>query len=307
VAKNYIDLEAGLNQDVSVNVVTAPDLLACLKLVYKGEVTATFYDAPVLQAAIVTHFLKTGKCGFKGGYCSEWATSASDCHCNIPEPGCNASAQACELVLDPACNRTLTPTDEALMMVGQLFNPVGYALVFLRSATSTDYLAFNQVLQYVKEQGELDVDIQRQLSPPTCTSDIGTVPQVGLPNMVGLFICVLLLVIVGTAVGYIEVIMRVLQKIVQTCGCTQIPGIVTGCCRKRHPEPVEEEQTVIRTRKPFMNLAPPVLPLNFSDIPVQACLEEIKEQLAVLERTLNQANQKAGAAIETFERSMPQS
>ena len=178
VAKNYLDLEAGLHQDVQMNIVTAPDVQSCLQLVYKGEVTATFYDDPVLQAAIGTYYLQTGKCGLNGGYCSEWRTSAEDCHCNIPQPGCNTSAQECPEVVDPLCNRTFTPSKSSMTLVGDIFNPVGYALVFPRSKTFTDHLAFNQVLLYVREQGELQRIIERQVAMPKCASDVGSLPQV---------------------------------------------------------------------------------------------------------------------------------
>ena len=157
---------------------------SCLQLVYKGNVTAAFYDAPVLQAAIGTNYMQTGRCGLEGGFCSEWDTPAADCHCSIRQPGCtlnysNTSVQECPLVVDPLCNLTFTPSKSSMTLVGEIFNPVGYALVFPRSDYFQDYLAFNQVLLYVQEQGEMQPLIDRAVAMPNCASDIGgNAPQV---------------------------------------------------------------------------------------------------------------------------------
>ena len=62
--------------------------------------------------------------------------------------------------------------------MGETFNPVGYALVFPRTMTFSYHLAFNQVLQYLKEQGDLDSIFDRQLAMPKCASDVGVVAQV---------------------------------------------------------------------------------------------------------------------------------
>ena len=88
------------------------DLLTCLKRVYMGEVTATFYDAPIVQAAISSSFLQSGKCGLNGGYCSEWDIAAKSCNCH--KPGCNGT---CEQELDASCNLTYTPLQSSLQMV----------------------------------------------------------------------------------------------------------------------------------------------------------------------------------------------
>ena len=62
--------------------------------------------------------------------------------------------------------------------VGETFNPVGYALVLPRTLAFSDHLAFNQVLQYLSEKGDLDSIFDRQLAMPNCASDVGVVSQV---------------------------------------------------------------------------------------------------------------------------------
>lgn len=64
--------------------------------------------------------------------------------------------------------------------MGETFNPVGYALVFPRAMTFSDHLAFNQVLQYLNEQGDLESIFHRQLAMPNCASDVGVVAQVSV-------------------------------------------------------------------------------------------------------------------------------
>ena len=41
------------------------------------------------------------------------------------------------------------------MTRGEIFNPFGYALAF-RRGESTEYMAFSQAIQFIKEQGVLD-------------------------------------------------------------------------------------------------------------------------------------------------------
>ena len=123
--------------------------------------------------------------------------------------------------------------------------------------------------------------------------------------MFGLFFCCGGIIIIGFGVGYLEVILRLVRK----CGA--------ACCDKTEEateaeaEAEAETGTETQARKPkhaisneFKNKPPPILPLNFTELPVRACLEEIRERLRCLEETLAHANTKASDAIEQFERSL---
>lgn len=262
VAKNYLDLKAGLaDKDVTINFVTAPDFKSCLKLVYTGKVTATFDDALTAQTVIGNDFLKKGRCGPNGGYCSEWSISKELCHCFIPDPLCTprgatgaaleSQMNVCPPILNKTCNRTFTPRASTLTAVGDIFNPVGHALVFPRSVTSQHHLAFNQFLIYAQEQGEFGHIIKRASVVPECASGVGVVPQVKLWNVVGLFIIVASVLVVGFAIGITEIIYR--------CSCAQL-----ACCKKKvavEPKVQGCMQYRMLTSRPS-RVFPPIL-LNF--------------------------------------------
>ena len=305
VSKNFMDIEAGKHQNVVFNVVTEPDIHSCLKRVYTGNVTAAFYDAPIVEATIGSFFMQTGKCGLGGGFCSNWAIPKEMCGCNISQSGCNMSSGTCPSMQDLKCTLEFTPRDSYLEMVGEIFNPVGYALLFPRTATMTDYLALSQVSQYVKEEGQFDSILKKHLAMPPCSSEVPPSTVVELVNMFGLFFCCGGIIIIGFGVGYLEVILRLVRK----CGA--------ACCDKTEEateaeaEAEAETGTETQARKPkhaisneFKNKPPPILPLNFTELPVRACLEEIRERLRCLEETLAHANTKASDAIEQFERSL---
>jgi hypothetical protein len=113
--------------------------------------------------------------------------------------------------------------------------------------------------------------------------------------MIGLLICVGAVTLIGLGLGYLEVIMRILRK----CGC----GRILYLCRSEHAEEEEEEAPDVAP-KPFLNMPPPVLPVNFKEMPVQACLREIKVQMTAMEKMLNQAKNKASTALTTLENSL---
>ena len=93
--------------------------------------------------------------------------------------------------------------------------------------------------------------------------------------------------------GHLEILLRLLRK----CGCSSLICM----CIQAPEEEIEEIQDA--PPKPFRNMPPPVLPLNFKEIPVLACLKEIKVRMAAMEELLKDAHQKASAALGTFERS----
>ena len=320
VAKNFLDIKAGKHQNVALNLAAAPDVESCLRGVYTGNVTAAFYDEPIIQSALGTNFMQTGRCGLEGGYCSNWDTPKSRCHCDMPAPSCNRTG-ACPTARKPNCTLAFTPSASSLTMVGEIFNPVGYALVFPRTATSTDYLAFNQVLQYVKEQGELDRIIQKHVSMPDCASAVPPSTVIKVVNVVGLLICVGALALVGLGVGYFEIVVRVLRKCCGPVGAEEaeleqlemavdvrtLPG-PAGPSLEVGIETAEQAPKALNSQTrlgiEFEHKAPPVLPLNFSQIPVRVCLEEIRERLRDVEETLKKANLQAGDAIDLYEHSL---
>lgn len=107
--------------------------------------------------------------------------------------------------------------------------------------------------------------------------------------MTGLLFCVGAVTVVGLAVGHLEVILRILRK----CGCTRLLLM----CKTT---PAEETDDLTAQQKPFRNMPPPVLPLNFKEIPVQTCLKEIKIRMIAMEELLQDAQKKAGEAMTTF-------
>lgn len=107
--------------------------------------------------------------------------------------------------------------------------------------------------------------------------------------MTGLLFCVGAVTVVGLAIGHLEVILRILRK----CGCASL--LLT--CKTT---PVEETEDLSAQQKPFRNMPPPILPLNFKEIPVQACLKEIKVRMIAMEELLQEAQKKAGDAMATF-------
>ncbi len=161
------------------------------------------------------------QCGLNGGYCSEWDLSATSCNCyKVIGRSVHDDEISFLKLIDVANGNTarmqfimrrgfgpelqpylhsaeiLSPDGKAMyfhawssdkvslqkfVQVGEIFNPVGYALVMPRIPTFADHLAFNQVLQYLKERGDLDLIFERQLAMPNCASDVGVVAQVCLP------------------------------------------------------------------------------------------------------------------------------
>ena len=112
--------------------------------------------------------------------------------------------------------------------------------------------------------------------------------------MIGLLICVGSVTLIGLGLGYLELILRILRK----CGC----GRLLYLCRSKHAD--DEEHDTDEAPKPFRNMPPPVLPLNFKEMPVQACLKEIKVQMTAMEKMLNQAKHKASTAVTTLEKTL---
>lgn len=93
--------------------------------------------------------------------------------------------------------------------------------------------------------------------------------------------------------GHLKIFLRLLRK----CGCS---SLIYMCIQAPGQE---SEEIRDAPPKPFRNMPPPVLPLNFKDIPVLACLKEIKVRMAAMEELLEDAQKKASAAIGAFERS----
>ena len=71
-----------------------------------------------------------------------------------------------------------------------------------------------------RNKASLGTSIKRASVVPECASGVGVVPQVKLWNVVGLFIIVASVLVVGFAIGITEIIYR--------CSCAQL-----ACCKKK--------------------------------------------------------------------------
>jgi hypothetical protein len=133
------------------------DIRDCMWKVYIGEADATFFDEPVAKWRIANRFHQRGHCGADGGYCfdSENKTVLKD-----------VSWDQCT---EDKWMKKQPGTPGSLQTVGQIFSNFGYGFAFPKKTStgtpSSDYMAFNQLIQFVKERGHIDeIEATRKIS-----------------------------------------------------------------------------------------------------------------------------------------------
>mmetsp|Transcript_20795 Transcript_20795/g.40413 ORF Transcript_20795/g.40413 Transcript_20795/m.40413 type:complete len:660 (+) Transcript_20795:231-2210(+) len=210
----WLDLQERLNDGLKFSRIEAVDLVDCMRKVYEGEADVTFYDEPVLLYRLQNNFYSRGECGFPGGFCSDKARKdKTSCECPTKD----------NLGRCLPTENIWTPIDGNLVTRGEIFNPFGYALVF-RKGVQTDYMAFGQAIQYVKEQGmveALDKQWIPQMSGMSCSTQSSTLVTLGLENMQGMITITSALAAVGLLIGLLEHFISVCVKIFPCCSCLE--------------------------------------------------------------------------------------
>mmetsp|Transcript_33754 Transcript_33754/g.81795 ORF Transcript_33754/g.81795 Transcript_33754/m.81795 type:complete len:660 (+) Transcript_33754:187-2166(+) len=210
----WLDLQERLNDGLKFERIQALDLVDCVQKVYEEEADVTFYDEPVLLYRMQNNFYSRGKCGFPGGFCSDSAqTDETSCKC----PSKDTLGRCL-----PTDNEW-TPLKGNLITRGEVFNPFGYALVF-RKGTVTDYMAFGQATQFVKEQHTID-RLENQWIPQmdgmACSTTSNTLITLGLENMQGMIVLTAGIAAIGLAIGLLEHFISVCVKVFPCCACLE--------------------------------------------------------------------------------------
>ena len=170
------------------------DVSSCLMNVYQGKSTATFYDDSVISYKVNNEFWQMGMCGNSGGYCSQPGLTQDTCKCD-------SSATS--------CNITFTSVQGSLVSVGDIFGSFGYTFIFPLSSTQMHQLQFSQVIQYLKETGDVSAIESNWIAGSfNCAGSTGNSTALGLYNMLGLIIFVSVWAFVGLGVGIFESVIK---------------------------------------------------------------------------------------------------
>jgi|NorSeaMetagenome_1021524.scaffolds.fasta_scaffold42806_2 hypothetical protein len=145
--------------DNPIETINGTDVKDCMWKVYLDEADATFYDEPVVMWRIANTFQQKGHCGSDGGYCYDNENKTV-----LKDVAWNQCTEDKWKVKSPG-------TPGTLVSVGQIFYAFGYAFAFPKKidaagTPSSDYMAFSQLINYVKERGDVEkIEDKRKTSP----------------------------------------------------------------------------------------------------------------------------------------------
>ena len=208
------------SNDVTTTIIKGKDPKDCLWKVYTDEASATFFDEPIIKYRIANDFHGKGRCGTEGGYC--WDNENKTILEAVSMSKCNEKDQR---VKAPSVPGSLTT-------VGSVFDVFGYGFAFPRKigkeqtgagdlAGKSDYMAFNQVIAYLKEKGEFDKSEATFIAgDPECAAAPAS-SVLSVKNMLGLFIFTGVITFVGLVISVVERFILIFAKI---CPC--------ACCKE---------------------------------------------------------------------------
>jgi hypothetical protein len=295
----WLNLQERLNEGLKFERVVALDVVDCMRMVYNGEADVTFYDEPVLLYRLQNNFYSKGECGFPGGFCSDKdQTDEKTCNCPVKD-----ALGRCQ----PTKN-VWTSVNGNMITRGEVFNPFGYALVF-RKGPLTDYMAFGQATQYIKEQHMIE-KLERQwipqMSSMTCSTKSNTLVTLSLENMQGMIVMTAAIAAVGLAIGLLEHFISVCVKIFPCCACLeQIMIDIEAELEREHDHAARGDHTNdgakrmlalednIKEDKIEIPLPPP------DDIDVDDALLELQTRLDRIEELLVAATDGPGSGEST--------
>jgi ABC-type amino acid transport substrate-binding protein len=219
--KDFLALQAKLLQKntglKSFKTVRGTSMQDCYSKVYKEEAVAALYDHAVALYEL-SEMKRSGKCGDNGGMCILNQAPAGNVGSGIAGVG---DKKSCD-----AIGHTWIPGTGTLIITGNIMNPFGYGLAFKKVgqnrtfAPTSDYIAFSQGLQFMRDNFKLEALQDQYFSDPDgvpCSADSNDAVQLTFQNVSGLFVICVIVMALGGIIGLVSFVQVTLIKLLPCC------------------------------------------------------------------------------------------